>query len=168
MKATNERINEAASIRAVKERMHFLKQYTASLRLHSILYAQDGEGLQVEDNLVDYLHYTRSMLRATEKQGYYEKGNAVLNAMELQARDKRKAAQKDRQAYILLEAIKQLKGLERDLLLDIYVKQVDKEIILRHQGNIVESTFHRRLRKACLHLAFLLQIEVMHHENTEV
>ena len=115
--------------------------------------------------MVDYLHYTRSILHASEKQGYCNKGSAVINAMELQQKDKQKTAQKDRQAYILLEAIKQLKDMERDLLLDIYVKQVDKKLILQHQGSIVESTFHRRLRKACLHLSLTLQIEILHIED---
>ena len=46
----------------IKKEMLFLQRYAEELRLHSVLYEEDGRHLQIEDELVDYLHYTRSVL----------------------------------------------------------------------------------------------------------
>lgn len=162
MKNYDDSIDVKETVKVMKKRLQFLKQYSATLRLHSALYAQKGEELRVEDNLLDYLHYSKSILHANGKTAYATSENAVLIAMEKQRRDKIKAEQRDKQAYILLEGIKQLPPMERLLLLDVYVRQFDKVIILQHQGDIVESTLHRRIRRACLHLAIILQMEVLY------
>lgn len=43
----------------------------------------------------------------------------------------------------------------------MYVRGLERSLVLRHQGDIVESTLNRRLRRACLHLAALLHQEVL-------
>lgn len=161
MKLYEELIDVNETVKVMKKRLQFLKQYSAGLRLHSALYAEQGNELQVEDSLVDYLHYSKSILCANKKPTYGSKENEILIAMEKQQKAKLKAEQRDQQAYILLEGIKQLHENEKQLLLDIYVKQLDRRIILHHQGDIVESTMHRRLRKACLHLAQILHMEIL-------
>lgn len=161
MQLYEEQINIKETVRDMKKRLQFLKQYTAGLRLYSAIYSQQGTELQVEDSLVDYLHYSKSILCANRKPTYGMKENEILVAMEKQQKDKKKAEQRDYQAYILLEGIKQLHAKEKQLLLDIYVKQLDKRIILLHQGDVVESTMHRRVRKACLHLAQILHMEIL-------
>ena len=47
------------------------------------------------------------------------------------------------------------------LLLDEYVRGLKRELVLRHHGDIVESTLNRSLRRACLHLAALLHLQVL-------
>ena len=54
-----------------------------------------------------------------------------------------------------------LEEQEKELLLDVYVRGLKRELVLRHQGDIVESTLNRRLRRACLHLAALLHLQVL-------
>lgn len=161
MKTYDETIDVKETVRAMKKHLLFLKQYSATLRLHSALYAQQGEELHIDDNLVDYLHYSKSIIHANGNHAYTINENEILTAMEKQRRNKKKAEQRDKQAYLLLEGIKQLSSDERSLLLDVYVRQLDKAIVLQHQGDVVESTLHRRLRRACLHLAMILQIEVI-------
>ena len=63
-------VDEAQTIRNMKRQLLFLKQYTASLRLHSVLYGEDCVQLQVEDELSDYLNYTRSIVQTSRNGGY--------------------------------------------------------------------------------------------------
>jgi|GEM_PF-3881212 len=62
-------VDEAQTIRNMKRQLLFLKQYTASLRLHSVLYGEDCVQLQVEDELSDYLNYTRSIVQTSRNGG---------------------------------------------------------------------------------------------------
>ena len=85
----------------------------------------------------------------------------MLEAMERQRRARERVQKQDQKAYVLLQGILQLKDLEKELLLDLYVRGLERSLVLRHQGDIVESTLNRRLRRACLHLAVLLHQEVL-------
>lgn len=136
-------VDEAQTIRNMKRQLLFLKQYTASLRLHSVLYGEDCVQLQVEDELSDYLNYTRSIVQTSRNGGYVHR-DPVLDAMERQRRAREKVMEQ-----------------EKELLLDVYVRGLKRELVLRHQGDIVESTLNRRLRRACLHLAALLHLQVL-------
>ena len=139
-------VDEAQTIRNMKRQLLFLKQYTASLRLHSVLYGEDCVQLQVEDELSDYLNYTRSIVQTSRNGGYVHR-DPVLDAMERQRRAREKVMEQEEQ--------------EKELLLDVYVRGLKRELVLRHQGDIVESTLNRRLRRACLHLAALLHLQVL-------
>ena len=144
-------VDEAQTIRNMKRQLLFLKQYTASLRLHSVL---------VEDELSDYLNYTRSIVQTSRNGGYVHR-DPVLDAMERQRRVREKVMEQDQRAYVLLQGILQLEEQEKELLLDLYVRGLKRELVLRHQGDIVESTLNRRLRRACRHLAALLHLQVL-------
>ena len=82
-------VDEAQTIRNMKRQLLFLKQYTASLRLHSVLYGEDCVQLQVEDELSDYLNYTRSIVQTSRNGGYVHR-DPVLDAMERQRRVREK------------------------------------------------------------------------------
>lgn len=64
---------------------------------------------------------------------------------------------RDHHAYQLLQTILQLPKQEKDLLLDMYVRGLDRRIIMLHQGDIVESTLYRRLQRAYQHVYELLR-----------
>ena len=153
-------VDENQTVHNMKRQLRFLKQYTASLRLHSALYGEESVQLQVEDELSDYLNYTRSIVQ-TSKNSSYVHTDPVLEAMERQRRARERVQKQDQKAYVLLQGILQLKDLEKELLLDLYVRGLERSLVLRHQGDIVESTLNRRLRRACLHLAALLHQEVL-------
>ncbi len=139
----------------MKKEMEFLKQYTQELRLHSALYHKDCDSLQVEDDVVDYLHYTKSIIHVSKDQ--HNQFEPVLKAMERMQNRKLKHNERHMHAYMLLQIIMQLPELERELLLDLYVRNRDKKVILMHQGDIVESTLYRRLHRALLHVNTLYQ-----------
>lgn len=86
-------VDEAQTIRTMKRQLLFLKQYTASLRLHSVLYGEECVQLQVEDELSDYLNYTRSIVQ-TSKNGGYVHRDPVLEAMERQRRAKERVMER--------------------------------------------------------------------------
>ncbi|MEG0360816.1 MAG: elastin [Longicatena sp.] len=151
-------IDKETTMQEMKEQLLFLKQYTQSLRFQSVVYGTKGKSLQVEDGLVDYLHYSKSVIRAHKKKTSPRK-DPIIDAMMKQKRHQELEKKRDEQAYFLLEGISQMEIRERDLLLDVYVRQYAKQVVFRNQGNIVESTYHRRLRKAYLQLAIILHIE---------
>ena len=153
-------VDEAQTIRNMKRQLLFLKQYTASLRLHSVLYGEDCVQLQVEDELSDYLNYTRSIVQTSRNGGYVHR-DPVLDAMERQRRAREKVMEQDQRAYVLLQGILQLEEQEQELRLDVYVRGLKRELGLRLQGHVVDGTLTRRLRRACLHLAALLHLQVL-------
>ena len=142
-------------IRQVKKELLFLKQYAANLRMHSALYGGKEEMLYVEDELVDYLHYTRSIIDCSHHPHHYE--NPLLKAMIKKEQAQQLKKEQDYRAYMIMQALEQLEPLEKRLLMDVYIKSLPKSLILRHQGEVVESTYYRRLNKACIHLYELLE-----------
>lgn len=139
----------------MKKEMEFLKQYTQELRIHSALYSNNSSSLQIEDDVVDYLHYTKSIIHVSnDQQNHYE---PVLKAMERMDYVNNKKNERHLHAYVLLQIIMQLPVLEKELLLDLYVRNLNKKVILLHQGDIVESTLYRRLQRALLRAHKLYQ-----------
>lgn len=122
----------------MKQEMLFLKQYSAQLRLHSVLYDIEQPSLQIEDELKDYLQYTDSMLKQPH--------------IDMQ--------QQKQRAYRLMQGMRQLSKQEETLLFDMYVRNYERKVILHRQGGIVESTLRRRLNKALMRLATLLCMEI--------
>lgn len=155
-----ERIDRSTTAKVMKQQMLFLKHYVASLRFHSVLYGEETQHLQVEDELVDYLHYSKSVIQAQRKKSYQEKEDAIVEAMMRQQKDQAYLAERDEHAYLLLQGIAQLENQDREALLNVYVRQIPMQTILLRQG-IVESTYHRHLQRAYVHLAIILHKEVL-------
>ena len=136
----------------MKRQLLFLKQYTASLRLHSVLYGEDCVQLQVEDELSDYLNYTRSIVQTSRNGGYVHR-DPVLDAMERQRRAREKVMEQDQRAYVLLQGILQLEEQEKELLLDVYVRGLKRELGIapsgRHCGKHAESKASPCLSAPC-------------------
>lgn len=147
----------------MKQQMQFLKQYSAQLRLYSTLYGTNETTLQVEDNLVDYLHYTSSIIHCNTKS--HSRKDPYLKAMERQEQRHLYETKQEKHAFELLQSIQHLKKQEADLLFDLYVRCYSRVVIMQRQGNIVESTLNRRLNQALLHLALLLCVEIYEEET---
>lgn len=152
----NRNIEEQQMICIMKEKMKHLQQYTESLRIRSVLYGEEDTSLHIEDELVDYLHYTKSVIDCSKNTNYIYK-NSVLDAMERKEKTKEILLKQDREAYILLYSMQELPKLEKELLQDLYIRKVNRKMIAHHQGDIVESTLNRRIRKALLHMYILFQ-----------
>lgn len=152
-------INIKETIKVMKKDLDYIKNYSANIRLQSILYGEYDEVLQVEDEVSDYLHYTKSIVYAG-KTSSRDQNDVVINAMMRQQRHHETMKQRDAQAYIVLQGVAQLEKRERELLFDIYVRQYSRAHIMRKAGGIVESTYHRRVHKAMMNLAIILHREV--------
>ena len=159
------KIDEKATVQFMKEQLQELKLYCANMRLTSILYGDENETLQIEDPLGEYLHFSRSIVQIS-KQPPSERRDPVLLAMHRQQKHREALKQRDTKAYILLQGIAQLKDKDKELLFDVYVRQYSRDKIMRKEGGIVESTYHRRLHKALLHLAQVLCCEIYKEEAT--
>lgn len=136
----------------MKKKMKQLQKYTATLRLRSVLYDEESKTLEIQDNLVDYLNYTKSIIYCSSNRKVYYGNDPVLTAMEKRRKRQEDRKRQDKELYVLLLAMKQLPELEKNLLFDLYVRNLDKKVVEMRQGGIVESTLHRRLNRALEHL----------------
>lgn len=152
-------INIKETIKFMKKELNDVKNYSATIRLQSILYGEYNEILQVEDEVSDYVHYTKSIVQAS-KTRYHDKKDVVLDAMMRQQRHHETMKLRDAQSYVVIQGIAQLEKKERELLFDIYVRQHSRAYIMNKEGGIVESTYHRRVKKAMLNLAIILHREI--------
>lgn len=145
--------DEKNQILWVKEQLILLKDYVSKVHFYATL--QEDENFHVEDDLVSYLHYTKSIVSL---QGVNNtRFEPVLQAMEMQYQSKKEVSKLHQRMYALLQAIDHLPHLEKELLVDVYIRGYDKQTIYRHQGQIVESTYYRRMNRACLHVFSYLQ-----------
>lgn len=152
-------VDNNKTVKLMKEHLIFLKKHVANYRIHNALYGIENENLLVEEDVCDYLQYTKSIINST-KQTFDDYHNPVLEDREQQKKVKQRLIEQDKKAYVLLQGILHLDKKERELLMDLYVRGLDRHIVLRHQGDVVNSTLDRRIRRACLHLAELLCIQI--------
>lgn len=148
-------MDERATVQIMKKQLHELKIYCANMRLQSILYGDEEERLQVEDEIGNYLHYSKSIVQVS-KQKQYDKKDPVLQALHRQQKHQEIMQERDASAYVLLQGIAQLSEKEKELLFDVYIRQYSRDRIRAKEGGIVESTYHRRLHKAILNLAQIM------------
>lgn len=144
---------EKMKIKYMQQRLIELKEYMRTLRLQSAIYDTKDEQLQVQDDLMEYVHYTKSVIDCRKRTVIYE--DPVLYAMEKQEQHHQYQKQQQFRFLCLLQAIYQLPSQDCQLLLDYYVRDVHRYQIMNHLG-IVESTFYRRHEKALLRLSSLL------------
>lgn len=149
-------MNEMDKVQAMKSEMKFLSGYVKNLRMYSILYdTQDQKGLMVNDSIMDYLHYTRSVIDCRKQNHVHN--NPILVAMEEIEKQNSRLNSEHARAYLDLSAIEQLHNDQRQLLLDYYIRDLDKKVICQRCGDITRSTFYRRLNKALANLYDLLR-----------
>ena len=138
----------------MKEEMEFLRRYTRQLRVQKSLYGQNVVELEANDDIMDYLSYTKSIIDVTNTtRGSVE---PAFEAMKRKQSVQVYLEKRNQHAYMLMQAIKGLDSKDRSLLLDVYVKNLDRKVILYRHGDIVESTYYRRLDKALLALYDLI------------
>lgn len=143
---------EKEQINWVKQELLQLKDYVSKVHFYSTV---QQDSLRVEDDLVSYLHYTKSIVAVNETRN--TRFEPVLEAMEMQYRSRKEVSKLHQRMYAMLQAIDHLPSAEKELLVDIYIRGYDKKTIYRHQGQIVESTYYRRMNRACLHVFSYLQ-----------
>lgn len=143
-----------ANIREVQKRLLGLKEYMRKLRLQSAIYDMEEEQLQVEDDIMEYIHYTKSMIDCRKRITVYE--NPIIYAIEQQEIKQANRRKYQFECLCVLKAIYQLPNLYKELLLDYYVRDLHRFQIMK-RFEIVESTFYRRHQKALEKLDELLK-----------
>lgn len=139
----------------MKKRLLELQTYMRKLRLQSAIYDTNDVQLQVNDDLMDYMHYTKSVIDCRKRTMVYE--DPIVYAMDQQQKQQAYQRKQEFECLCLLKAIHQLPIIYRQLLLDYYVRGVHRFHIMQQLG-IVESTFYRRHQKALSLLQDMLTI----------
>ena len=151
-------VDKKKTIKIMKEHLDFLKKHFASYHIHHALYGEENQYLQIEEDICGYLDFAKDAIYASKKaDAFYP--NPIIETIELQQKIKQKLLEENKKAYFLLQGILHLKQQERELLMDLYVRGLERQLVLRHQGDIVNSTLNRRIQRACLHLAELLSLQ---------
>ena len=153
------KVDKKNTIKVMKGHLNFLKKHVATYYIHNALYGGENQNLQVEEDICEYLQYTKNVVNNSKSTNdfYY---NPILDVMEQQKITKQRLIEEDKKAYFLLQGVLHLKKQERELLMDLYVRGLERQLVLRHQGDIVNSTLDRRIQRACLHLAELLSLQI--------
>ena len=153
------KVDKKNTIKVMKGHLNFLKKHVATYYIHNALYGGENQNLQVEEDICEYLQYTKNVVNTSKSTNdfYY---NPILDVMEQQKKTKQRLIEEDKKAYFLLQGVLHLKKQERELLMDLYVRGLERQLVLRHQGDIVNSTLDRRIQRACLHLAELLSLQI--------
>lgn len=149
-------INKQATIQKVKEQLTFLSQNIWMLQEESAMVEEPGD-------LMDFLPYTRSIIHLDE-QTSYSSASCVINAMEKRQKALAKQLRVRQEAIakmqLYLYAITFLPERERVALEARYVQHHTLDQ-LSYQLHVSISTTSRILEKAYLHLAQLLDLEVI-------
>lgn len=144
-------VDEKATMKKIKQAMHFLSEYAWMIKDQDML---------VEDELdiMDFISYTRSVIDIKEKT--HPKELSILHAMEQRDRAQLRQDKRMKQLELLFHAISFLPKNEQKC---VKMKYIDHESMLHIASNlnVSTSTAHRILNKAYLHLAQLLDMEVM-------
>lgn len=152
-------VDKKKTIKVMREHLNFLKKHVATYYIHNALYGVENQNLQVEEDICEYLHYTKNVVNASKGvNDFYH--NPILEATEQQKKTRQRLIDQDKKAYFLLQGILHLNKQERELLMDFYVRGLERQLVIRHQGDIVNSTLNRRIQRACLHLAELLSLQI--------
>lgn len=159
-----DQIDKGKTIAYMKKHLAFLKQYSASKRLEGYE-SEPIHTQQVEDGAIDYLQYTRSVIQVSSSVQVDQSGRKLLDAIQRKDEENKirreEAEQRDKLAYRFLQGIALLEKMECELLQDIYVRGLERKVVLARHGYIVESTLNRRLAKAYVNLAIILHMEIL-------
>ncbi len=143
------------NIKEIQKRLIGLKEYMRKLRLQSAIYDMEEEQLQVEDDIMEYIHYTKSMIDCRKRITVYE--DPIIYAIDQQEKELANRKKHQFECLCVLKAIYQLPTMYSELLLDYYVRDLHRFQIMQRCG-IVESTFYRRHQKALEKLVELLGV----------
>ena len=106
-----------------------------------------------ENEILDYLHYSRSVIEIQNQPNRYSADQKYLEAIE-------KKDLKAKQIQRVMKGIESLEDIEKKILIAKYLHgKIQGEIC--EQLCISESTYKRRLKSGYLHLAMKLGIEVL-------
>lgn len=149
-------INEKATIQAVKEQLSFLSANAWILH-------QDHHAVADSDDLMDFISYTRSVITVAHDQHFHTPTSAVIEAMRRRENmaeyQRQKQQERIRRMTILIEAIELLPMKEKRCITMKYIMHSTYQQMAR-ELDLSFSSVGRILRRAYLHLAQLLQLEI--------
>lgn len=144
-------VDEKATIEKMKQVMRFLSEYAWMINDQDAL-VEDGP------DILDFLSYTRSVIDVGNRQLKQEP--SILHAMEQRDEALLRQEQRLKRLELLLYSISFLPIKEKKCILLKYVQHYPMhQIAIRLDVSM--STANRILRKAYLHLAQLLHMEVL-------
>lgn len=157
-------IDEKETIKVMKKHLSFLSEYVDRS------YLQEAEAIhklvEEESELIDFLPYTRSISKYSKHSTSAPQSMRLLDAMEMQDRQKRRKIQQRKERQLrcawLLQGISNTGEKHKQILLLKYVHTLNNERLCIRLGNISLSTLNRHLGNACVELAKILELEVMH------
>lgn len=151
-------IDQKATLSIMRKHLLFLARYAYLLEMQEVT-----EVMVEEESLLNYLPYTKSIIDVQGKSSLSQSTKVIL-AMEKydkQREQKRREREERRLRCLwLMQGILVLPEVERKALLHKYVQHLSHEQIT-HQMDISMSTLHRILKRACIDLAQILEIEVL-------
>ena len=155
LKQEGKRLDEKATLAAVKRQLYFLRD-------HFWLLQEEESGMVKEQlELLDFLPYTKSVIQVQAHPRSYQ-GDQVLQAMQKQeaalAYQKQKQQECMTHLRLLVTAIAALPVNESACIHAKYVKRQTYEQISA-ELDLSLSSVGRIIRRACLHLAQLLHLE---------
>ena len=149
-------MNEKATIQAVKLQLQFLAK-------NAWMLGQDHHMVEDSNDLMDFISYTRSVITVPHDHAFHTFTSPVIEAMRRQENmmDYQKQKQQEllRHMTFLVRAIDLLPQKEKRCISMKYMMHAAYLQIAREM-EISFSTVGRTLRRAYLHLAQLLQLEV--------
>lgn len=149
-------VDEKATMKAVKQKLAFLSANVWLLR-------QDSSMVEDSGSLMDFIAYTRSVITVTGDPYHAGSTSPVIEAM--QRRDQMRDYQKQKQQELLHHMIELMKAIEllplaeKRCITMKYVMQLTYQQMAQ-KLDVSFSSVGRILRRAYLHLAQLLSLEV--------
>lgn len=148
--------NEKATIQAVKRQLQFLSENAWILR-------QGQQTVEDSHDLMDFISYTRSVIMVNHDSNFSGSSSPIIEAMRRQENmiDYQKQRQQElmRRLTILIQAIDLLPWKEKRCVSMKYIMNAPYQQMAR-ELDISFSSIGRILRRAYLHLAQLLELEI--------
>lgn len=161
------RIDEHATLSLIKKHLSFLSKHVFLLdEVEDVNhYVED------DDSIMNYLHYTKSVIDLHTHSSRNLQSNQLLDAIakkdEHEKERRRLRLERKIRCSWVLQGILRLPENEKMLLLNRYVENQEKDVVLMKTKRLSNSSYYRMHRKACLHLATILDIEVYQEKPME-
>ncbi len=157
-------LNQAVTIQMIKEQLQFLSKNIWQLNHSDYLFVEDV------NDLMEFLPYTKSVVRLKQQANANSLSSRVIDAMQKRQNALRYQQAKQMEQYrvmqLLMQAIQALPMKECRCITAKYIMHSSYQQIADELG-ISISTVGRVLRSAYLHLAQLLQLEYYDDQDEE-
>lgn len=148
---------EKDMIKLMKSHLNKLSNYLVDPGLQKV------SNTRVYDSeIIDFISYTRSVVKKTDSNNHRIDDNKILRAIELNDRYQMKKQTEDYENQLhtmwILEGIMKLNPLSQKVITDRYVCRLQLKDICKKYSDISPSTLHRYLNIAYLELAKQLNL----------